>query len=1139
MSDPLSGGSGSDGPKVTAEIEFVVKNIREAVAIVAAASKTMEKDIVGLDNVIDAVSASLKIMATEARTAFQAAKAEAQKATTETLKAKNALTKTEGKNQTSKQEHLEIMKNLQLQGNAANNTHARYMQNSKTRSQTSSQNFKTAYQEADILFKQGTQTHQQQMAALKSTNQISKQNHDVTMINLKNQGQLHNNIFQASFLGLRNTMQLSRQNHQVTMAQLRQQYLATKQAAGGGMGGMLAGVGKVAGGLLGGGGGLGAVAGTIAGGFAGGALVQGVTSVTNAMIQGVAAADELARTYARQDLAGRTLAGTQEDLNELLETYDEATGEALGKSKQLAGVVRLQAVGFADSQKELDEFARAIRGISLSIGEPADYVTQNLILELFSQRGQRLDQLGLQYDDVRERQEALMQSDKNLTKQQAYQQAVLDQALDRYGQLADSTEGQATGVEKLGAAWSDFGLAISQLITGPLDGLVRKLAEILDGVAAVTSGMSKVNPDNIEYKVPKGGYSTSSQLGGITPDVTTYGQSTAVLNSAMARKAAKENESAFEAMLRGAQSAIGVGESMEDIDRIILQAKRNLAAIDVARMKASGYKDTTPGGATYNDNPKPKAFTDDQEDEIRSFSIARRQIESDTNAAILEENTEYGQRRQEIERDYQQQVAEEAQDFARQRARDEADFQKEINNVMMDSAKKQLEIQEDLAKSIAKLNRDHAKEMEKAERDHARDLKKMREDAGDDEKDVQDDLKEKQAEAIEDSGEKIVEMEEEFARDRAKAARAHNESILQSAAQLDAAGVYWEQKKFAREEKEAQEEQDRKVAKEKEGLEKELKENEEASVKRITEIKKNLQEEIDESNEAHKIRIADANEAHAQQLADQQAAAAERIAEVIQEDADRLAEMVAGHAARLSEEDTDRGIRLGREKTHHDNQLGELDRVHGLRITQIGTQAEAERTKLDEEHRQKMLDLGFQQGQWLEADRRARNIALKEHELFLKEDAYLDIEARKALMTLKRNDPATSPEEAAKLGESIGYLNNELIALGPSINALKNEIAALPQPQTDLLPSSPDQEVNQSSVFSAAGGVDLGPWTGKITNNNIGGAGVTKASSSSVSFVIEAGAITITPLPGQSAAAVGDDFEERLLRTLRKVAKTG
>jgi hypothetical protein len=1208
MSDDLSGGGGSDGPKVSAEIEFVVKGINQAVAVIKAATAAMEKDVVNFDKTLDAVNASLRIMGAEARTAFQKAKEEAQKATTETVKAKTALTKTQGKNQASRQEHLQWMKDKTAEIKTDDNAHAKYMQNSRTRYQTSQQNFRTNFQLVDQQIKKDTQAHNSKMGSLRLVSQLSRQNHQLTIQEnnidakqvtqahqqkigyIKLAGQLSKQTFQASTqavavqamadtqshqqkmgamkgttqilkqnhqltmqqltsahqkymgltgqqnLALKATMQTSKQNHQVTMAQLKLQFQAAKQAAGGGFGGTLAGIGKVAGGLMGKGGGLGAVAGAAVGGLAGGALVQGVSAVTNAIIGGIAAADELSNAYLRQNLAGKTLAGTQEELNELLEVYDKATGEALSKSKQMAGVVRLQAVGFADSKQELEQFAKAIRGISLSIGEPADYVTQNLILELFSQRGQRLDQLGLQYDDVRRRQEELMESDRTMTKQQAYQQAVLDQALDRYGLLAESTEGQASGVEQMAAAWSDFGLALSLVIKGPLDGLIERLAQVLDLVAQVTTGLAKTDPGDTEYPTPVGGLHYGEKGGG----TTTRNEAEAAKAAAQAREALllqyKANTSIMSSMSKTIEAALGISDGLEEARDTIRKANRTLAVINVIEQRRSGYKDPTPGSGTYDDQPKKNILSDDQEAEVRSFSLARRNIEAETNAAILEENQEYSDRRKDIERDYQQQVAEEAEDFARKRARDEAEFAKDIAKAQADSAEQIAEIWEDLGKSIAKANRDHAQDIEKWERDHGLRIKDLKEDAADDIEEVDEDLAEKQEDAKKDSAEKLTEMEEEFGRDRAKAAKAHNESILQAASHLDAAAIFWEQKKFAREEKEAQEALDLKIAKEKEGLQEELTENEKAAEKRKTEITENLAEQIAEENAAHELRLSDANAAHAQQLEDQKVAAQERADETAAEDLERLNEMKQAHIDRMTEEDIDRGIRLQRDFTHHNNQLLELDRVHGLRMTQINTQAQAERDKLDEEHRQKMLDLGFQNGQWMEADRRARNIALKEHELFLKKDAYLDIEARKAAMSLKRNDPSTSPEEVARLDASIGYLNNELIALGPLIDALETAIPLMPQPQTDLLPSSPDAPATTSGLVNAAG-VDMGVWTGKTAEAPmISGMGNT-LQSGAVSIKVEEGAIVINASAGQSVSALGEEFESRLLTVLKKVAK--
>src|SRR4029434_2922829 len=123
---------------------------------------------------------------------------------------------------------------------------------------------------------------------------------------------------------------------------------------------------------------------------------QMVVQLINAAIAG----DQLATSYARQQVAAESLAGSQAQLNQLLEIYDHVTGGTVDKVTELANVTQLLSVGFADSAEELAGFATAIRGISIATGRSADTITQNLILELFSQRGQRLDQLGLQYHQV-------------------------------------------------------------------------------------------------------------------------------------------------------------------------------------------------------------------------------------------------------------------------------------------------------------------------------------------------------------------------------------------------------------------------------------------------------------------------------------------------------------------------------------------------------------------------------------------------------------------------------------------------------------------------------------------------------------------------------------------------------------------
>ena len=205
----------------------------------------------------------------------------------------------------------------------------------------------------------------------------------------------------------------------------------------------------------------------------------GVAFSVQAIARFVVEADNVAVAYGRQLIAAKNLAGSQAQLNDLLGIYQQATGGAVDKATALANVTQLMSVGFADSTEELDKFATAIRGISVATGRSQDTITQNLILELFSQRGARLDQLGLQYETVKARADALAASDRNLTKEMAYQQAVLEQAIERYGALTKSAEGQATGLENLRRAWKDFRLEFGKQTGGATGFLGDALANWL------------------------------------------------------------------------------------------------------------------------------------------------------------------------------------------------------------------------------------------------------------------------------------------------------------------------------------------------------------------------------------------------------------------------------------------------------------------------------------------------------------------------------------------------------------------------------------------------------------------------------------------------------------------------------------
>jgi hypothetical protein len=206
-------------------------------------------------------------------------------------------------------------------------------------------------------------------------------------------------------------------------------------------------------------------------------------------------ADAAATAYKRQSLAAVSLAGSQGELNALMGAYDKATGGAVDKATALSDVTRLQALGFADSAKELASFTTAARGISVALGSQQDYVISQLQLAIANQSTMRLDQLGLGVAEVQARITKLKAADSGLTTEMAFQNAVLGLATEKYGKLATSTEAQATGAEKAAKAWKnfslEFGLALGPVTGGVMQGLADQIKAISDRLQDVARDAAK------------------------------------------------------------------------------------------------------------------------------------------------------------------------------------------------------------------------------------------------------------------------------------------------------------------------------------------------------------------------------------------------------------------------------------------------------------------------------------------------------------------------------------------------------------------------------------------------------------------------------------------------------------------------
>lgn len=395
--------------------------------------------------------------------------------------------------------------------------------------------------------------------------------------------------------------------------------------------------------------------------------------------------EKVATAYSRQRAAAENLAGSQSQLNDLLETYEAAVGGSVSQVSALENVTKLLSVGFADSAEELDQFARSIRGISLALGRSEDFVTQNLILELFSQRGQRLDQLGLQYDKVRQRADELRAADRKLTQEMAYQQAVLEQADERFGQLTRTVAGQKTEAEQLRDAWADMRLELAQEIKPNVEETSSALLDLLNLI-------NRVRDANAEFQ--REAVSRRAREEGRPDPFGPIASRTGV--GALQREPAR----GF-----GEGGATAVDQFLEERNNAIAEWHR--ATLDIERQAA-----------------------DDRLSATRQYEEQRTSAIRDYERTIAREAQDFAIQRARAEQDYAIGLQRMHRDIAQREAQQFADLERTISDARTDAAERaserQIALDERIAETrsqanerIAELEADFAKRRERAQRDHA------------------------------------------------------------------------------------------------------------------------------------------------------------------------------------------------------------------------------------------------------------------------------------------------------------------------------------------------------------------------------------------------------------------------------------
>jgi len=621
---------------------------------------------------------------------------------------------------------------------------------------------------------------------------------------------------------------------------------------------------------------------------------QGVAQLTRFAVS----ATELATAFDRQSVAARSLAGSQAELNDLLDTYHDVTGGAVDRATALSDVTRLLAIGFADDATELERFTRAVRGISLATGRSQDMVSTQLQIEMLNQTGLRLDQVGLSMEEVRRKASELRAANRELTEEQAYQQAVLETASDKYGALADSIEAQATGVERLRREWRDLRLELGQDLQQPINEAAGALADLLDMWERFRAMNQGFTDDAIRRR------------GGLTEsDWARIGHRTSIGRVApQSFNSESPIEGAADVKLDWAQ---GVSDINAQLHSDIIDAER-----DYGRQRAEAV-----------DNYQRTVTR-----EAQDFALNRQRQEKELADSIADIHGDAARREQRMAEDFARTVADANRDAADRLSDLRETFDRTVAQRRGDSGERVAEWEEERDKAIEENRKASAERLIELEEDYNR----QREEAQRDH-----DLRLKEAAASLDARALWFEQQR-FEQENQESAKAHEERVQDEKAKLQEAIDQLNQAHAER------------LADEQRTLEKSIAQAKEAYDRQVADEKEALAQRISQANEAYARQLADAKAADEQRIADMQEDFAERIRQEDEDRAIRLQRMAQDHQEQLTEMQTAHTERIAQIRRHADQERTQLDEEAKADLLALGVRNNA--WKAEQEAKEKWAE---------------------------------------------------------------------------------------------------------------------------------------------------------------------------------------
>ena len=242
-----------------------------------------------------------------------------------------------------------------------------------------------------------------------------------------------------------------------------------------------------------------------------------------AIVQTVKLVAEFTKLGATADAVGKrfvALAGGEEEAARFLRAIREETGYTIDKMTAMGAASKYMSLGLADSADE----AASLIGMAVRLGDQTQSTQQRIDdfgALLANQSTPRLDNFGISSENVRGRIAELQAQFVGMSREAAFNQAVLEQGAAAMVRLGDSAENQASSLEEAAALWSDFKLAVG---TATADGIVPAVK----GFNAIFNFIPKVNDALAEN-------TESSLASGVAWEDYAAGQTRALLASGRAK----------------------------------------------------------------------------------------------------------------------------------------------------------------------------------------------------------------------------------------------------------------------------------------------------------------------------------------------------------------------------------------------------------------------------------------------------------------------------------------------------------------------------------------------------------------------------------------------------------------------------